>query len=139
MKDLKKCSDAVTFVILAGLAVGGLAVIVHTAVVLILDIGFPGQFIRFLIGAGIIGIAWFFAISYAILDCVPPWKWGQRICERIRRRHADHQKDMRDASRRHLDGLSPEERVRAMKEITEDSFLHPENLPYDRCEPGRFD
>lgn len=94
-------------------------------------------------GACVIAIAGIYGVVMALTDSKPDWWWLRRICVRILAFHAKLQQEWREELIRHLATLPPEERKRELAELAklldEDSFLHPNNLPYDRVKPGSFD
>lgn len=94
-------------------------------------------------GAGIVAIAGIYGVVMALTGSEPNWQWLRRICIAVRACHAKWQREWREELIRHLNSLSPEERKRELvelaKSLDEGSFLHPNNLPYDRVKPGSFD
>lgn len=94
-------------------------------------------------GVIILTIAGIFGIVMALIGLEPNWKWLRRVCVRVRAYHAKWQREWREETIRHLNSLPPEERQRELAELAksqdEDSFLHPNNLPYDRVKPDSFD
>ncbi len=110
------------------MAIGGMALIIHG---------------NFFAGFCIVILSGIYGAIMALVGDEPDWKWLRRICDRIRRYHARWQKERQYDLICYLDSLSLEERERELvmlaTEESEDSFLHPRNLPYDRVKPGSFD
>ena len=147
----KKLEDVVLPALLIALALGGAAVIAHTAVVLALGLGAPDQPFRFISGAGLIALAACLWVCYALSGGEPAFGWARRSCQRIQAWQAREQQALRNDIIAHLASLSPEEREKEVERLTDgssvismdipdkESFLHPRNWPYDRIKPGCFD